>query len=102
MVRIDAIRESNAQAKCLEGLVAVFIGGTGGIGESTAKEMFLRTTRPKAYIVGRWAHVKVWFQNDRPTDVILGAKSVATRSATSSTKSILKAKRFSYSETSAF
>ncbi|KXT17564.1 hypothetical protein AC579_6177 [Pseudocercospora musae] len=53
MVRIDAIRESNAQAKCLDGLVAVFIGGTGGIGESSAKELFLRTTRPKAYIVGR-------------------------------------------------
>lgn len=54
MVRIDSIRESNAQAKDLE-LVVVFVGGTGGIGESTAKELFLRTTRPKAYIIGRFA-----------------------------------------------
>lgn len=54
MVRIDAIRESNAKAKGIEGLVAAFVGGTGGIGESTAKELFLRTTRPRAYIIGRF------------------------------------------------
>lgn len=53
MVRIDTIRESNAQGKALGELVVVFVGGTGGIGESTAKELFLRTTRPRAYIVGR-------------------------------------------------
>lgn len=53
MVKIDTVRESNEKAKRLSGLVAVFVGGTGGIGESTAKELFLRTTRPKAYIVGR-------------------------------------------------
>jgi len=53
MVRIEAVRESNAQAKQLSGLVAVFVGGTGGIGESTAREFFQRTTNPKAYIVGR-------------------------------------------------
>jgi NAD(P)-dependent dehydrogenase (short-subunit alcohol dehydrogenase family) len=47
------MRRSNAQAKVLSGLVAVFIGGTGGIGESTAKELFIRTTKPKAYICGR-------------------------------------------------
>jgi hypothetical protein len=53
MVHIDKVRESNAQGKRLTGLVGVFIGGTGGIGESTAKEFFLRATKPKAYIVGR-------------------------------------------------
>lgn len=53
MVRIDTVRESNAKCKSLVGLVAVFVGGTGGIGESTAKELFLRTTSPKAYIIGR-------------------------------------------------
>ena len=53
MVGINTIRESNAQGKNLTGLVAVFVGGTGGIGESTAKELFQRTTRPRAYIVGR-------------------------------------------------
>jgi len=52
-VKIDAIRKSNAQGKILHDLVAVFVGGTNGIGESTTKEFFLRTTRPKAYIVGR-------------------------------------------------
>ena len=53
MVQIDTIRTSNEQGKHLVDLCAVFVGGTGGIGESTAKELFLRTTRPKAYIVGR-------------------------------------------------
>lgn len=53
MVKIDTVRHSNEQAKVLDGLVVVFVGGTGGIGESTAKELFLRTTRPRAYIIGR-------------------------------------------------
>lgn len=53
MVRIETVRESNAKGKQIEGLVTVFVGGTGGIGESTAKELFLRSSRPKAYIVGR-------------------------------------------------
>ncbi|KAI5365232.1 Putative short-chain dehydrogenase/reductase SDR, NAD(P)-binding domain superfamily [Septoria linicola] len=53
MVRIDTIRESNAKCKDIHELVAVFVGGTGGIGESTAKELFLRTTKPRAYIIGR-------------------------------------------------
>ena len=53
MVSIDTIRASNAQGKKLRGLVAVFVGGTGGIGESTAKEFFQRTVEPRAYIIGR-------------------------------------------------
>lgn len=53
MVPIDTVRESNAQGNVIDGLIAVFVGGTGGIGESTAKEFFKRTTRPIAYIVGR-------------------------------------------------
>jgi hypothetical protein len=56
MVTINTIRESNAQCKQLKGLVCVFVGGTGGIGESTAKELFIRTTQPRAYIVGRYGH----------------------------------------------
>ena len=55
MVNIDTIRESNAKGKQLHDLVAIFVGGTNGIGESTAKEFFKRTTRPKAYIVGRYS-----------------------------------------------
>jgi hypothetical protein len=54
MVHISTIRESNEKAKDIEGLCAVFVGGTGGIGESTAKELFLRTKAPRAYIVGRY------------------------------------------------
>lgn len=53
MVSIDTIRESNAKAESLCDLIGVFVGGTGGIGESTAKEFFKRTTRPRAYIIGR-------------------------------------------------
>ena len=53
MVSLDTIRDSNEQGKKLKGLVAVFVGGTGGIGESTAKEFFKRTTQPRAYIIGR-------------------------------------------------
>lgn len=68
--RIDTIRESNNKVKDLTDLVTIFVGGTGGIGNcgvprraqveltpprgaSTAKELFLRATRPRAYIVGR-------------------------------------------------
>ena len=53
VVKIADIRESNAKGKQLHDLVAVFVGGTNGIGESTAKEFFKRSTRPKAYIIGR-------------------------------------------------
>ncbi len=53
VIKIDSIRESNSQGKNLSGLVAVFVGGTNGIGESTAKEFFNRTTKPRAYIIGR-------------------------------------------------
>ncbi|KAK4544232.1 hypothetical protein LTR36_004442 [Oleoguttula mirabilis] len=53
MVTIDAVRSANVKGKLLGNQVAVFIGGTGGIGESTAKEFFKRTSTPKAYIVGR-------------------------------------------------
>ncbi|RMZ33981.1 hypothetical protein D0859_01857 [Hortaea werneckii] len=53
MVSVEAIRKANAQGKSLDGLVCVFVGGTGGIGESTARELFIRATRPRAVIVGR-------------------------------------------------
>jgi len=54
MVRIESVREANKEGGSLSGLVGVFVGGTGGIGETTAKEMFTQTTRPKAYIIGRY------------------------------------------------
>lgn len=53
MITIDQVRASNAQAEQLRDLVVVFVGGTNGIGESTVRELFLRTTGPRAYIVGR-------------------------------------------------
>ncbi|KAK4992123.1 hypothetical protein LTR50_001301 [Elasticomyces elasticus] len=54
MVCIETTRESNARAKdFLSDLVAVFVGATGGIGRSTAKELFIKTERPRLYIVGR-------------------------------------------------
>ncbi|TKA78794.1 hypothetical protein B0A49_01686, partial [Cryomyces minteri] len=53
MVSIDIVRQSNEGAKELTGLVGVFVGATSGIGESTVKELFKRTVRPRIYIVGR-------------------------------------------------
>jgi hypothetical protein len=52
-IPISTIRASNAQCSCFDGLVVVFIGGTDGVGRATAMELFKRTTRPRAYIVGR-------------------------------------------------
>ncbi|KAK5116188.1 hypothetical protein LTR62_008514 [Meristemomyces frigidus] len=52
MIPIDAVREANAKAESIEDLVCVFLGGTGGIGSSTAKEVFTRTKRPRGYIIG--------------------------------------------------
>lgn len=52
-IRIETVRASNSKADRLRGLVVVFVGGTGGIGSSTAFELFRHTTAPKAYIIGR-------------------------------------------------
>jgi NADP-dependent 3-hydroxy acid dehydrogenase YdfG len=53
MVSTESIRASNAEGHRIKDFVAVFVGGTGGIGESTAMELFKRTVRPRIYIVGR-------------------------------------------------
>ncbi|THY15476.1 hypothetical protein D6D02_03941 [Aureobasidium pullulans] len=53
MVSLESIRTSNLEARNLENLVAVFVGGTHGVAESTVKELFLRATTPRAYIIGR-------------------------------------------------
>lgn len=52
-IRIKTVRASNANAHILRDLVVVFVGGNGGIGKSTALELFHRATAPKAYIIGR-------------------------------------------------
>ncbi|KAH0337340.1 hypothetical protein KCU81_g8145, partial [Aureobasidium melanogenum] len=53
MVSLESIRTSNLEASNLENLVAVFVGGTHGVAESTIRELFMRTTTPRAYIIGR-------------------------------------------------
>jgi hypothetical protein len=83
MISLETIRASNLETRNLENLVAVFgelrrrwlsswpfawpiwhilrltcvrsrlVGGTHGVAESTIKELFLRTTKPRAYIIGR-------------------------------------------------
>jgi hypothetical protein len=53
MVSNESVRASNAQGHRIKDFVAIFVGGTGGIGEATVKELFKRTVRPKAYIIGR-------------------------------------------------
>jgi NAD(P)-dependent dehydrogenase (short-subunit alcohol dehydrogenase family) len=54
MVALDAVRASNASLKSLpSGLVAVFVGGTSGIGLFTARELVRNTTAPHIYLIGR-------------------------------------------------
>nr|OQO18867.1 hypothetical protein B0A51_14533 [Rachicladosporium sp. CCFEE 5018]OQO25552.1 hypothetical protein B0A51_06871 [Rachicladosporium sp. CCFEE 5018] len=53
MVNLEAVRASNAQGELIRDFVGVYVGATGGIGEATLKEVFQRTVRPRAYIIGR-------------------------------------------------
>lgn len=54
MVSLQTVRASNSRLKDLgPGLVAVFVGGTSGIGESTAREFVRNTVQPRVYLVGR-------------------------------------------------
>lgn len=55
MVAIKTVRESNAALKATAspGFVAVFAGGTNGIGLSTFKELIKNLTASKIYVVGR-------------------------------------------------
>lgn len=55
MVSLEQMRLSNARIPaCLPpGLVAVFVGGTSGIGESTMKQFAKHTDQPRIYFVGR-------------------------------------------------
>jgi short-subunit dehydrogenase len=55
MVTLEQMRSSNARiAECLPaGLVAVFVGGTSGIGESTMKQFARHAIQPRIYFVGR-------------------------------------------------
>lgn len=56
MVTIKDVRISNTnfkESKRADGLVAVFIGGTSGIGMGTLKQFAKQISSPKIYIVGR-------------------------------------------------
>ncbi|KAH8726820.1 hypothetical protein GQ44DRAFT_790851 [Phaeosphaeriaceae sp. PMI808] len=54
MVAINAVRASNANIKFLPtNLVAVFVGGTSGIGLFTARELVRNATSPHVYLIGR-------------------------------------------------
>ncbi|MCJ1382097.1 hypothetical protein MMC17_005209 [Xylographa soralifera] len=54
MVSLEVVRASNSKLKELgPGLVAVFVGGTSGLGETTAREFVRNTIQPTVYLVGR-------------------------------------------------
>lgn len=56
MVALQAIRKSNARISDLpEGLVALFLGATSGIGQSTVIQLAQVAVRPRIYIVARRA-----------------------------------------------
>jgi NAD(P)-dependent dehydrogenase (short-subunit alcohol dehydrogenase family) len=54
MVAIDVVRAHNASLKSLPPkLVAVFVGGTSGIGFFTARELVRNAASPHVYLIGR-------------------------------------------------
>ncbi|KAI5286049.1 hypothetical protein KEM52_002169, partial [Ascosphaera acerosa] len=55
MTSLNTVRAHNAtlRGRLGSGLVAVFAGGTSGIGESTARELVRNVDAPKVYIIGR-------------------------------------------------
>ncbi|OGE48571.1 hypothetical protein PENARI_c027G10247 [Penicillium arizonense] len=54
MVSIDTVRKHNSTLKEYgPNLVAVFVGGTSGIGETTARAFVRSTLSPRVYLVGR-------------------------------------------------
>jgi NAD(P)-dependent dehydrogenase (short-subunit alcohol dehydrogenase family) len=54
MVAISTVRDHNASLKSLPAnLVAVFVGGTSGIGFFTAREFVRSTISPRVYLIGR-------------------------------------------------
>ncbi|KAF1841642.1 uncharacterized protein K460DRAFT_409100 [Cucurbitaria berberidis CBS 394.84] len=54
MVSLSDVRAHNATLRSLPaGLVAVFVGGTSGIGLFTAREFVRNTTSPHVYLIGR-------------------------------------------------
>ena len=55
MVSLDIIEASNNRIKSTlpAGIVAVFVGATNGVGETTVKQFATHVVQPRVYIVGR-------------------------------------------------
>lgn len=54
MVALNIVEESNARIKYVASeLVAVFVGATNGVGETTVRRFAKYATRPRVYIIGR-------------------------------------------------
>jgi NADP-dependent 3-hydroxy acid dehydrogenase YdfG len=55
MVSLSEVQSSNSliSSTFSPGLVAVFVGGTSGIGEITLKKFAQHTKQPRAYLIGR-------------------------------------------------
>jgi NADP-dependent 3-hydroxy acid dehydrogenase YdfG len=54
MVALEIVRASNARISTLpSGLVAVFVGATNGVGETTLRQFAQHASKPRVYFVGR-------------------------------------------------
>lgn len=55
MVSLEQIRASNAKVATTlrPGLVAIFVGGTSGIGETSLKQFAKNASKPRIYFIGR-------------------------------------------------
>ncbi|KAK4163339.1 3-keto-steroid reductase [Cladorrhinum sp. PSN259] len=54
MVSLQQMQSSNVRINTLApGLVAIFVGGTSGIGEATMKELAKHAVQPRIYFIGR-------------------------------------------------
>lgn len=55
MVSLSAVQSSNSliSSTLSPGLVAVFVGATSGIGETTLKQFAKHSRKPRAYFIGR-------------------------------------------------
>lgn len=64
MVHYSTVKSSNASiaSSLRSGLVAVFVGGTSGIGKYTLKELARQAKKPRIYVIGRsqeaWDHIE--------------------------------------------
>ena len=55
MVSLEIVESSNDRIRSTlqAGLIAIFVGGTNGVGETTVRQFAKHAVQPRAYIVGR-------------------------------------------------